>query len=143
MIAFLIPLVVFAQEPEDATFKLEALPERPARHEAVETDCSLVYPLPTGDALLCDALALPPAKVADYKVDIAWCEAVVKRYEADTGLLLTRQDRCEWRLETTTALLEEARAPIPLKDRPSTWLALGVLTGGAFAIATSYATTPH
>jgi hypothetical protein len=143
MILMLLSLAALASNVEDATFKLEPLPERPPRNASMGTDCDLVYPLPAGEALLCDALALPPAKVADYKVDAAWCAAVVQRYEADTGLLLTRQDRCEWRLETTTALLEEARAPVPLKDRPSAWLALGVVTGGIFAIATSYATTPH
>ena len=143
MIALLLTLAAFAQDAEAATFKLEPLPERPDRHAPVETDCSLTYPLQAGDALLCDSIALPPTKVADYKVDAAWCEAVIERYKADTGLLLTRQDRCEWRLEVTTDMLEDALEPVPLKERPSTWLALGMLTGGAFAIATYYATTPH
>ena len=119
--------------------ELPELPERPGPHEPAPKDCETAIPLETGTALTCDSIAVPPSWVADYEADRAWAKAIYKRYQLDTALLLTQQDRCEWALEQTTKQYEKALSPTPIFQRPGTWFSIGVFGGTALAVATTYA----
>ena len=131
---FVFPIAVFAAE-------LPPLPDKPTKVAAAEHDCRETLPLEAGTALVCDAIAVPPYRWVNLANRLAWCDAVVERYEDDTRYLLTQQESCEWRLDRTEAQLQAARLPVPLNERPSPWLALGVVAGGTFAVAMSWAST--
>ena len=77
---------------------------------------------------------MPPYQWASLANELAWCSAVVERYDDDTRLLLGQQERCAWKLELARRDLETALLPTPVMQRHSTWLAIGVVSGGALTI---------
>tara|TARA_Y100000593_G_scaffold26744_2_gene53262 strand:+ start:41200 stop:41430 length:231 start_codon:yes stop_codon:yes gene_type:complete len=70
--------------------------------------------------------------MADYEKLGVHATRVEDLYRIDTGAL-------EFKLQYTQTLLEEARRPVPLTERPLLWAGLGVVIGGAAVVFGGYA----
>ena len=107
-------------------------PERPEASEPVDGQCSRAIPVKPGYESDCRGILLPTSWLADYEKLSAHTTRVEDLYRIDTGAL-------EFKLQYTRSLLEEARQPVPLTERPLLWAGIGVVAGGAAVVFGGYA----
>ena len=86
LLAFLVPLGGVSKATEPPSL-LSPLP-RPDPIEPAVGDCESAQPVRADHSIHCNAVALPPADLADLLADREWAFALKKQYELDTAYLL-------------------------------------------------------
>tara|TARA_R100000808_G_C2155313_1_gene167456 strand:- start:1067 stop:1447 length:381 start_codon:yes stop_codon:yes gene_type:complete len=107
-------------------------PPRPPPTPHVEGQCIRAIAMRVGSQSDCRGILLPTSWMADYEKLGVHATRVEDLYRIDTGAL-------EFKLQYTQTLLEEARRPVPLTERPLLWAGLGVVIGGAAVVFGGYA----
>ena len=107
-------------------------PDRPLKSEAVDGQCSQAFPVRPGYTADCRGVLLPTSWMADYQKISSYNDMLVELYRIDTGSL-------EHKLVYTEQLLEEARRPVPVWEKPAFWTSIGLVAGMAAVIGGGYA----
>ena len=123
-------------------------PARPGPSTPQSGDCEQIEPVTADTTVLCTALAVPPADLADMLADREWAFLLRDKYRLDTAQLEAEKATLSWQIDYLTDELARARLPIPLKERPGLWLGigtaagLGITLGSAWAVGQVAPTTP-
>jgi hypothetical protein len=115
------------------------LPERPEPSTPREGDCESIEPLTTDTTILCAALAVPPADLADLLADREWAFVLEERYRLDTAQLAAEKTNLEWQIDQLQTALDYAREPTPLSERPGFWLGVGTAVGLGLTLGSAWA----
>ena len=122
MIALLLMTMAVAKDP----------PDKPSPFQPVPDQCRQAIPVRSGDTSDCRGVLLPTSWMADYEQVVSYNNLLRELYRIDTGSL-------EYQLDLTKNLLEEARKPVPLLEKPAFWTGVGLVAGGAVVIGGGYA----
>ena len=114
-------------------------PARPKPHESQTGDCEETSPVAPDVTLLCAALAVPPADLADLLSDREWAFLLRDKYQLDTTQLEAENAALQWQLDYLNGELTRARAPKPLNERPGLWLGIGTAAGLGITIGSAWA----
>ena len=114
-------------------------PERPSASEPRTDDCTEITPITAGEAILCTALAVPPADLADLLADREWAFLLRDRYRLDTAQLEAEKDTLQWQVDQLQAALDHSRQPTPLVERPGFWLGVGTAAGLGLTLGSAWA----
>ncbi len=107
-------------------------PEKPKASDPVPGQCRQAIPMHNGDTTDCRGVLLPTSWLADYQKISSYTDLLSELYRIDTTAL-------EYQLDLTKELLEEARKPVPLREKPALWTGIGIVVGGAIVIGGGYA----
>tara|TARA_R110001583_G_scaffold44829_9_gene141863 strand:+ start:2221 stop:2619 length:399 start_codon:yes stop_codon:yes gene_type:complete len=113
-------------------------PARPEPHNSQKGDCEETSPITDEMTLLCTALAVPPADLADLLADREWAFLLRDTYRIDTAQLEAEKANLQWQIDYLQSELTRARYP-PLKERPGFWLGVGTAAGLGLTIGSAWA----
>jgi hypothetical protein len=114
-------------------------PTRPPASEPRIDDCAEITPLNADETILCTALVVPPADLADLLADREWAFLLRDRYRLDTAQLESEKETLQWRVDQLQAALDHSRQPTPLVERPGFWLGVGTAAGLGLTIGSAWA----
>ena len=114
-------------------------PARPPASESRPDDCTETTPLIANETILCTALAVPPADLADLLADREWAFLLRDRYRLDTAQLEAEKDTLQWQIDYLQTALDRASQPAPLVERPGFWLGVGTAAGLGLTLGSAWA----
>ena len=109
-------------------------PAKPEKSAPVEGQCDKAYSVKPGYTAGCRGVLLPTSWMADYQLLSAYNDMLIEVYRIDTSSL-------EHKLDYTESLLQEARKPVPVWEKPAFWTGIGLVAGMAAVIGGGYAMT--
>ena len=125
---WLLLSTVFAAEP----------PARPEPSIPQSDDCEQIEPVTPDTTILCAALAVPPADLADLLADREWAFVLRDKYRIDTAQLEAEKTNLQWQIDYLQVELDYARHP-PLRERPGLWLGVGTAAGLGLTLGSAWA----
>jgi hypothetical protein len=114
-------------------------PARPPASERRPDDCTETTPVVPNETILCTALAVPPADLADLLADREWAFLLQDRYRLDTAQLEAEKNTLQWQLDYLQTALDHERKPVPLNERPGFWLGVGTAAGLGLTLGSAWA----
>ena len=114
-------------------------PPRPEPNPAQIGDCEQTSPILPNEYIICTALAIPPADLADLLSDREWAFLLRDKYRIDTAQLESEKATLAWKIDYLEGALAQAQQPPPLRERPGFWLGMGTTAGLALTLGSAWA----